>query len=337
MISGVVLIIVIMIATLAAGIFGGSEIGIYQLSRVRLRLGVENKRFLFLVLGKIMHDSPKLLISTLIGTNLAYYIVTSLVTYSLLGKIENEHTVEILTTALAAPLLFIFAELIPKNIFFYRADVLMPYSAPVLFAADKIFSWCGLVGLLSFLSRHISRLTGATSVSKKVTTASGQLYIKAILRETSEEASLLSSVQIEIIYRLAGISQLNIRTVMTPLGKVEMVALGSGRSVLMEVLKRTAFSRLLVYEGGEANVVGFVNIYECLNCEQDFADLRNFGKPIRKLSAETSVIDSINIMQNEKHKIVLATKPSHTPREKAVGIVTMKDLVEELVGELAEW
>ena len=50
-----------------------------------------------------------------------------------------------------------------------------------------------------------------------------------------------------------------------------------------------------------------------------------------------SVIDATNIMQKENHKIVLVIKAGRLGGEKPVGIVTMKDLVEELLGELAEW
>ena len=118
MINNIILILVIVLVMSLAALFCGAEIGIYQLSRLRLRIGVEKKRPLFVILGNIMRDSRRLLISILIGTNLSHYIITSIVTYMLLGRIEGEQTVELLATLLTAPVLFVFAELIPKNIFF---------------------------------------------------------------------------------------------------------------------------------------------------------------------------------------------------------------------------
>jgi CBS domain containing-hemolysin-like protein len=50
-----------------------------------------------------------------------------------------------------------------------------------------------------------------------------------------------------------------------------------------------------------------------------------------------AVTDAIHIMQSEKHKIVLVTRSGRGGREWPIGIVTMKDLAEELLGELAEW
>jgi CBS domain containing-hemolysin-like protein len=102
-------------------------------------------------------------------------------------------------------------------------------------------------------------------------------------------------------------------------------------------LKKHSFTRLPVYEGGPLNIVGFVNIYEVLSAPEPIADLHNCIKPIRKLSADTTVIDAINTMQRERQKIVLVTRGGHPGGERPLGIVTMKDLVEELLGELVEW
>ena len=81
MISSVILILIVACAMLLAALFAGSETGTYQLSRLRLRIGVEDKRLPFIILAKIIGDGPGLLVSILIGTNLAFYIITSIVTY----------------------------------------------------------------------------------------------------------------------------------------------------------------------------------------------------------------------------------------------------------------
>jgi CBS domain containing-hemolysin-like protein len=86
-----------------------------------------------------------------------------------------------------------------------------------------------------------------------------------------------------------------------------------------------------------ANIIGYVNIYECLSSSDDFTDARGFLKPIRKIPANTSIIDAINILRNENQRILMVTKSGLTGAERNIGIVTMKDLIEELVGELAEW
>ena len=340
MISTVVLVCIAVLMVALSGLFAGAETGVYRLSRLRLQLGIEKKRLSFILLGKAMRDSASLLLSMLVGNNLTHYIVTSIVTYLLwrgfLNKAETAHTAEIFATLVTVPVLFVFAELIPKNIFFYRADYVMPFLAPIIFMFHKAFSWCGAVPLLRYVSRIFARITDSHVLSKVMITTGQRHHIKAIITDSREEA-ILSAVQTDIIGRLVNISDILIGSVMTPMNQVQMVDVNSDKSALLKILKEHDFTRLLVVEGQSKNIIGFINIYEALSSTEQFADLHNFIKPIRKLSANTTVIDAINFMRRENQKVILVMRANHTGLEKPIGIVTMKDLVEELVGELAEW
>jgi CBS domain containing-hemolysin-like protein len=336
MINSLILILVVIITVVFSGLFAGAETGMYQLSRLRLRLGIEKKRLSFMILDKALSDSPALLLSILTGNNLTHYLATSIITYILLVNLQTEHTAELLATVLMAPVLFVFAELLPKSIFFCRADSLMPLIAPVLFGFHKLFSWCGITPLLKFISGAFSRLTGVPYTSQKTISTTQRYQIRALLRETHEE-NFLSSVQTDIINRLVNISNISIRTVMTPISKVQKVEITSDKPMLLKILKDSPYSRLLVYEQRDENIVGFINIYDCLNSLNGFTSLHDFVKPIRNLASATTVLDAINIMQKEGQKIVLVTRNGHISRKRPIGIVTMKDLVEELLGELAEW
>ena len=336
MVNSAVLISAVVFFIILAGLFAGSETGLYRLSRLRLRLGVEKKRLSFIILGKCLRDSSGLLLSMLIATNLAYYLTTSIVTNIFLSKVETEHTAELFATLLTAPVLFVFSELIPKNIFFYRADSLMPYLSPVLYTFHKVLSFCGVVPLLKFISGLPARLTGLASSPKTIITSTQRHKVQAILQDTHEEG-ILSSVQTDIINRLVSISNIRIRSVMIPINDVQIVDVNSDNSALLSKLKKCAFTRLPVVEGRPGNIIGFINIYETLSSSEQFANLQKFVKTIRKVDANTTVTDAINIMQRENQKIVLVMKIGRAGQEKPIGIVTMKDLVEELLGELAEW
>ncbi|MHC4648282.1 MAG: CNNM domain-containing protein [Planctomycetota bacterium] len=299
-------------------------------------LGQERKRPTFLILAKAMRDSPALLLSMLIGTNLAHYLATSFVTLLLLSRVRGEHTAEVFATLITAPTLFIFSELIPKNIFFYRADTLMPFFAPVLYVFHKIFTWSGIVPALKRLSTAMARLTGTPLLGHKVIPEVRSSRIKAIFQETHEEG-LFSPVQADLINRIVSIPEIHMGSVMTSIGQLVSIDLESDRAALLNALSQCAFTRLPVWTDRSANIIGYVNIYDCLTSEQEFTDLRNFVKPIRRLPVATTVIDAINIMQRENERMVLVTRTGPAGAERAVGIVTMKDLVEELLGELTEW
>lgn len=336
MLSNIVLIIITVFIVIFAGLFSGSETGMYRLSRLRLRLGVEKRRLPFVLLGKAMDDSTGLLLSMLTGTNLAHYLVTSIVTFLLLGRVRGEHTAELFATILITPTLFVFSELIPKNIFFYRADYLMPLCAPFIFVFHKICCFSGVVGLLKIFSRLFARLIGTPVSPKTVLSDLRERHIRAILRETQEEG-FLSTVQTDIINRVVSIPGIHLRSVMVPIAKVQMVTKDSDKSLLLSRLKKSTFTRLPVYDRWPANIVGFINIYETLSSPQDFKDLNSFIKPIHRLPANTTVSDAIDIMQQQGQKIVLVTGAGAVSRAKPIGIATMKDLVEEILGELAEW
>ncbi len=336
MIDKIALILFFSFFVFLAGMFAGSETGLYRLSHLRLRLSIERKSLLYVILGKVMHDRGGLLLSMLIGTNLAHYLATSIVTNLFLEKVSSEHTAELFTTLLTAPILFIFSELIPKNVFFYRADLLMPYLAPILYIFHKVFSLSGAVPALKFISENFGRLMGLASSSKMVMTLTGRHQVTAILQDTHEEG-ILSPVQADIINRIVNIPSVTIRNVMIPINKVEMIDVSQDKSALLSKLKKYTFTRFPVTEGGALNIIGFVNIYDVLSSSEQFTDLKGFIKPIRRLEASNTILQAINIMRSENQKIVLVTKSGHIGRDRPIGILTMKDLVEELLGELVEW
>ena len=249
---------------------------------------------------------------------------------------SSERKAELLATALTAPLLFVVGESLPKNIFLYRADALTAFFAPLLFVTHKLLTWCGIVPLLKLLSALFGRLIGSPVSPRTVMVSAQSQKVRAIVRDTHEEG-ILSPVQTEIIDRIINVPGLRLNAVMVPLAGVQSVPMRSDRAALLDKLRRRALTRLLVWEGSSPNVVGFVNVYDVLSSEGDFASLKPFVKPLRAMAADTPVIEAIDVMRRDDLKIVLVTRAKRGGRQTPVGIVTMKDLVEELLGELAEW
>ncbi len=321
---------------LMSGLFAGSETGMYQLSRLRLRLGEEKKRPAYVMLGRCLRDGSGLLLAILIGNNLVNYLATSIATGFFLGRVATANAAEFFATAVTVPVLFLFGEVIPKNLFFFRADTLMPYVSPVLYAFHRILTWCGVVPVLKLISSLFTRLTGLAAASKSMMTTVQRHKVHALIHETHEEG-ILSSVQRNILSRLIGISQVRLRAVMIPINSVETVDVNSDRTALLTKLEKCTFTRLPVVEERAGNIVGFISIYEVLGTSREFTHMRDYVKPIRRIKADTTVTEAIEIMRKDNLKIVLVTRAARRGREIATGIVTMKDLVEELLGEISEW
>jgi putative hemolysin len=328
-------ILLTILIVMAAGLFAGSETGIYRLSRLRLRLGVERGKWSAILLADVMRDSSGLLLSLLIATNLAHYMATSLITGAFLDVGASERAAELYTVVVAAPLLFVFSDLIPKNVFLRGADTLTFFVAPFLYVSHQVFTWCGAVPLLKRMARFFAWLIGSP-LSPRVVIASSQSHpVRAILRDTREEG-LLSDIQTEMVDRIANIPGIRLSMVMVPLDRVHAVNLHSDRTALLSELAQRASTRLPVWQNTPAEIVGFIDVYDVLGTGGEFTSLEQFLLPIRSLDADTSITDAINIMRREQLKIVLVTR-WRSRCDVALGIITMKDLVEELLGELAEW
>ena len=332
----IILIIIIVISIFVAGLFSGAETGMYQLNLLRLRLGIERKKMSFVLLGKLFDDTPSLLISTLLGTNLAHYITTSIITYMFMSRYRSEQLAEILAAIVTTPVLFIFTELIPKNLFFNRADSFMPYVSHVLFAVNKLFNWLQIVPLLRALLKLFAGPAATAPFLKAHANVFRFPYLKKIICDI-ETQNLLSPVQTAIINRLSQIGNLTAASVMTALGKVHMLDVHWDKQELLKKIHDYPFTYWPVCDKSNENIIGFINILDYLNDENATAKLSDFIKPLERLSDETTIIDAIRIMQANNQKLMLVIKKNHTGIDKPLGIITMKDLAEELVGELSEW
>jgi len=336
MAADVAILALALCTAMLSAVFSGLETGMYRLSRLRVRLGAEKGRWQQRILSEILPDGAGLLLSLLVANNLANYVATSCVTYLLLRGGGSEHTAELLAATVTAPLLFVFAESTPKSVFLYRADVLMPFFAPMLLITHRFLTWCGIVPLLRGLS-HVFGYSIGSSVPSKTAIASAQRHqIRAILRDTQDEG-LLSPIQTNIVDRIVNIPGLRLNAVKVPLSEVQSVNLRSNRTVLLNKLRRHPWTRLLVWQDASTHIVGFINVYDVLSAQEPFDDLARFMIPLRQMDGGTPVIDAIDVMRRDGLEIVLVTRSRRGGHEVPVGIVTMKDLVEELLGELAEW
>lgn len=334
--TSLVVILIVALGALSTGLFAGAETGMYQLSRIRLRLAAEKRQRTAVLLARTLRDSRGLLVATLIGTNVSVHVVTSAVTMQLMQGADSSHAAEWTATLIATPILFVFSELIPKNLFLFRADILMPLVSPALFGSYQVLRWCGAIRLLQILSSFFAGLAGVPAPSKTAAESLHRHEIAAILKDTQEEG-FLTSIQTGIMNRLVTASTTPVSAVMTRLNKVEKVDVMCSRDQLRQMLERHRFTRVLVYRETPKQILGFINVYQVLVSHEPFDSLEPFIKPLETIDAGTPVVEAIDRMQRDKLKILLATRARGQASTRPVGIVTMKDLAEELLGELAVW
>jgi CBS domain containing-hemolysin-like protein len=332
-----ILLILVPVLYLCSAFFSGAETGFYRLSRFRLRLGVEQHRPFYKQLSHAVKDGQGLILSLLLGNNLVNYLATTFTAWILLGLLQDESLVEFLTTAMIAPSLFIFGEIIPKSVFFYRADVFMGAMAPAIWGTWRIFTASGAIRFLRWLLQIFSKLLGVSVDTAAAVDVTQRSQVRQLLAETREEGRL-SSMQKDMMQRLANIPEVSTGSIMTPIHKVEMIEVASSRNDLMQVLARCSYRRIFVYQKDRNNILGYVDIEQFLVNPSESADIKKSITPLFRLNVSSSVLDAISLLRKGQHPIAAVTADSASDgREsrKILGILTLKDLVEELTGELA--
>jgi len=319
-------------------LFAGTETGIYRLSRFRLRVGAEQRKPFYRQLETAVNDGQGLVLSLLCGNNICNYLATSILTWRLLAAFgEDGYPAELYATAIMAPVLFIFVDIIPKNIFFYRADELCGFFAPAIWFVYRLFTLSGAIRLLKKTFSIFSRIFGLSVDTAAAVDISQRAQVRQLIQET-REAGLVSAMQKDIIQRLLNIPEVSVGTILIPLSKTAMIEAGAGKDELIELLRKYPYRRFLVYEKERTKILGYIDIYDALKADSGPVDLRKTATPLVQIGVSSSVLDVLNTLRGGQCRMALVV--SDVPAgfgdsRKVLGMITLTDVVEELIGEMS--
>jgi CBS domain containing-hemolysin-like protein len=157
--------------------------------------------------------------------------------------------------------------------------------------------------------------------------------LRAFLREGAAEG-VITGYQDELVEKVLALRERQVRDVMIPLARVTAVEAGIDRERFVEQLRAHSYSRLPVWEGRKDHIVGIVHINDVLGAEAGPFDLRRvMTGQVVEVPPEMPVGQAMFRMRAERSAMAVV----RNTRGRAVGIITIKDLVEEIVGELAAW
>ncbi len=318
-----------------SGLFSGSETGLYCVNETRLRLAAFDRNSAALRLQGLLSDRTALLFTTLLGTNLANYLAPICLTVLFLHTIdsespaESEHLAELYTTLILTPIVFIFGEIVPKNLFQRDADRLMSRVSSVLRVTHRLFQWTGII----WVQRHISdfALRRLHRQAPAGSALHSRLDVYQMLRE-SAAIGTLTLTQSSILERIHQLKTIPIGQVLVPLGRVVMLAADAADADVDRILRRTKVSRLPVYRGNRRRVIGVVHVLDLLTTSVH-ETLHDRVQPPVELMGDISVIDALWTLQQQRRRMAIVVDRAG----RCIGIITVKDLVEEIVGELAAW
>jgi CBS domain containing-hemolysin-like protein len=323
-------------AALAAGMatsFMASavETGSYRLNRIRLRVRANaGDRRAATLLG-LLTDLPGLVVAILIINNAANYLVTAGTTILLSEKAIglSDMMVQLVATAVVTPVLFVFCELLPKYLFAADPERFMSPLAGTVRGTYRLLYGLGLVPALKGVSRIVMRIAH----KRRAEPFTPRQRLRAVLGEGAAEG-VISGYQHELVGRVLGMREQLVSRVMIPIGSVAGVPLDITRHQFVEELRRHSYSRLPVWEGSREHVVGIVHINDVLAVKGDSMDLPALmRRDFVVVPPDMAVGQAMLALRKARAAMAIVSDA----KGRAVGIITIKDLVEEIVGELAAW
>lgn len=301
-----------------------SETAYTAVSRVRLRTMADkgNKRAKKALW--VCDHFDKTLTTILIGNNVFHAACASLSALLVLRQFDAEHV--IYGTLLTTFIVYLFAEMIPKSFAKARPDGLALFFAPSMVILVKVLT--PISALFSGISAVLSRFIAADN--EKTVTEEDLLNII----ETIEDEGILEPEKQALVNSAMQFREKLAEDIMVPMKDVFRVSSTTPLNELAELVKTTPYSRLPIYEGQEDNIIGILPVNLFLS--QYVA-----GKPIllRKLLMKPYVFDrkaEISLLLqrmrlNKLHMVFVVDE-----HRSKIGIITMEDLLEELVGEIQD-
>jgi len=311
--------------------FSGTETGTYCLNRVRLNVRASQNDPQARRLIALMERPQELVITMLLGTNIADYLCTACVTALLLRLAVSEGLVELYATAIVTPLVLVFGGVLPKDWFQRESDRLMYPLAALLTWCRRVLAWTGVLWLLDRLARALVRGIDPLHAADQA-----ELLPRARMRRLLSEGAAsggLSAFQKDTLERVLNISRVRLASVMVPRQRAAIVPINISRADLLRVARMAHFSRLPVYRDDPRRVVGIVNVYHVLMDERQDRPIAEYVQPVPALHAGETVPAALLKMQQARQVMAIVIDDAGH----CLGLFTIKDLVEEIVGELAVW
>ena len=314
--------VVIAVLVFLSAFFSAAETAFTGANKIRLKYMQENGSKGAGCALKVIEKYDKCLTTILVGNNIVNIATSSLATLLCVRLFGDQGPV--IATAATTVIVLIFGEITPKTIAKGNAEVMSIFFSRILLALMYILTPISAVFLL--IQRAATRL-----FNKKSEVSVTEQELMHIIDEIEDEG-VLEQQESELVRNALEFDETTVEEIMQPRVNIVGVDLHDSNEKIMELFKTEAYTRLPVYEKSLDHIVGVISY-------RDFTQ-KMMSDPHFSLSAIISDImyipslmhisEVLKKMQKEKeHIAVVVDQYGGT-----AGIVTMEDLLEELVGEI---
>lgn len=312
----------IVLLLLLSAVFSASETAFSSAKEARLRTYAQdgNKRAKLAI--KISESFDKALTAILIGNNIVNLAAASVATVMVTNRFGAKYIA--VGTAAMTVLVIVFGEIIPKNLAKEYPEAFCLFIAYPLRAIIILFT--PLIRLLIKLKNLVVKLVGGENDQPSMTEEELKLMIDEI-----EDEGVLDESESDLVKSAIEFSDISVGEILIPRVNLVAVDIEDDIETIKDAFITSNFSRLPVYEKTVDSIVGIIH-------QKNFFDMYlHGGKDIRTIMQKplfifglTSISDIMKEMQRSKsHMAIVVDQYGGTQ-----GIVTMEDIIEELVGDI---
>jgi CBS domain containing-hemolysin-like protein len=327
--ESLVAILVMILLLLLKGFFSGSEIALVNADKIKLRHAAKQGNRGAELAMKLLQKPEVLLSTTLVGTNITTIALTTVGTLTMIRwfGVHGEWIAFLAFT----PLFLIGGEIVPKSVYQQKTATLTPIIIFPLSWAAKVFY--PVIFVFSRIARFFARLVGAGRAEQTMFITREQFRT---LVDMAEQSAALSETNRGRIRRVIRFADTTVAEAMVPIAQVVCIdGANIGKKSMrtaIDLVRKHGFNRLPVYQNNTSNITGIIT----LTTWAMLADHDN-KKPISDLInqplyvAPNQTIDSLlpELRKREDHMAIVVNEFGS-----AIGMITMEDIVEEVLGEI---
>ena len=329
--TGVGLVVLVVLLGLS-GFFSSSEIAMFSLARHRIEKLVEDGDPRARIVKALKDDPHRLLVTILVGNNIVNIAMSSIATGLLVYYVDQGQAVAIATFAVTAVVL-LFGESAPKSYAVENTESwALTIARPLKYAEYALLP---LILLFDYLTRIVNKVTGGRSAIETSYVTRDEIQD---MIETGEREGVIEEDEREMLQRIFRFNNTIAKEVMTP--RLDMTAVSTEASIAEAIEKsiQTGHARVPVYEGDLDKVVGVVHIRDLVRdvnygeAGTEALELDDLIEPTLHVPESKNVDELLTEMrENRMHMAIVIDEFGTTE-----GLVTIEDIIEEIVGEILE-
>lgn len=314
-------IIALAVLILMSGYFSATETAFLSCNKTRLRTMAEKGNKRAALVNRLNENYDRLLSTILIGNNIVNLTAASIGTV-LFVRLYGDIGATVSTVVLTV-LVLIFGEITPKNVAKDCPEKFAMFSAPIIRVLIWIFTPLNfLFGLWKKLVSKVLRLESDSKMSQE------ELLM---LVDEVREGGTIDSEEGDLLKNAIEFNDMRAEDILTHRVDLEAVDVESTKEEIAEVFTQSKFARLPVYEDSIDNIIGILNMKDFYDgtgiTAKSIRDIMT--KPLFVLKSE-KIDELLKLLQETKSQMaVILDEYGGT-----LGIVTLEDILEELVGEI---